>query len=192
MATLDDLAFKYRSDKTPRLHHGYAPFYDAILAGRDIRKILEIGIGTATSYPNNYESSMAGIAGYQEGASLFMWEEFFPHAEIFALDIVEEILINRGRIKSFQCDQSKEASLAAAVEKIGTGFDLIVDDGSHVTAHQILTANYLVPRILAKGGLYIIEDVNDVNIIDSLQPPCELTPHFNSLIPDDRLVIIRG
>src|SRR5579864_6929326 len=88
-----------------------------------------------------------------------MWEEYFPNAKIYALDIESEILINRGRIRSFQCDQSKESDLLNASLAVGVEFDLIIDDGSHVAEHPIQTARTFVP-LLAPGGIYIVEDIH--------------------------------
>jgi hypothetical protein len=39
----------------------------------------------------------------------------------------------------------------------GFGFDIIIDDGSHVNEHVITTFEYLLP-ILNNEGLYVIED----------------------------------
>src|SRR5208282_349396 len=98
------LAVKWCSDKTVTIRHDYTPYYHELLRERDIKKVLEIGIG----YP---ELMDAHNPGYKAGASLFMWQEYFPEAEIYALDIKSDILINEGRIKSFLCDQSDEVSL---------------------------------------------------------------------------------
>ena len=38
-------------------------------------------------------------------------------------------------------------------------FDVIIDDGSHVNEHQIITAEYLMPHVKRGGGVYIIEDI---------------------------------
>jgi len=89
---------------------------------QDVRKVLEIGIG--------HEGCMG--SGYRTGASLFMWEEFFPNADIYALDNMTEILINQGRIHSRWCDQGSEESLKQVMPFLGRDFDLIVDDGSHI------------------------------------------------------------
>jgi hypothetical protein len=121
----------------------------------EVRKVLEIGIGHAISGLTGYMGE-----GYRPGASLFMWEEYFPNAEIYALDIVPEILVNRGRIRSFVCDQGCKDSLRQVVSQLGDGFDFIEDDGSHQPAHQILTARMFVP-MLAPQGVYVIEDVNE-------------------------------
>ena len=181
---LCELGAKYRTDKAPSIGHGYTPFYHRLLEGKDVRRVLEIGIGGG-------EVSMAHIPEYITGASLFMWEEFFPQAEIYALDINPDILVNNGRIKSYVCDQSDENCLRDVVTKIGAGFDLIVDDGSHDPEHQILTANVLTP-MLNPGGLYIIEDVADPSITSRINFECEVKEFNLDFSNDDRIVVVRN
>ncbi len=157
--TLTDLAEKWCVDK---LHsHSYIPVYEELFRTRQIRRMLEIGIG--------FEELMTPfVPRYIHGASLKMWEEFLPDAEIFACDIREDTMINQGRIRSMLCDQSSGQSLAEMVfefsEGLQKGFDCIIDDGSHKTKDQIFTAECLLPR-LNVGGVYVIEDVQDPDAI---------------------------
>ena len=184
MTTLCDLAIKYRTDKSPQIRHSYTPYYDALLSNRPIKRILEIGIG----YPEN----MTHVEGYKTGASLRMWEEYFPEAQIYGLDNNPDALINEGRIKSFYCDQGDTGSLQKVVAKLGEKFDLIIDDGSHRAAHQILSAVTLIPQLLKPDGLYIIEDVlnpKDVTPYIS-QYPFEIKK-FNKFV-DDTLIVIQN
>ena len=39
-------------------------------------------------------------------------------------------------------------------------FDIIIDDGSHMTKHQIDTFEHLFETMLVDGGLYVIEDLH--------------------------------
>ena len=150
--TLTELAKKYGCDKF--YSHSYLGVYEQLLAKRKVNRLLELGIG--------YESLMTPfVPHYVHGASLRMWSEFWPDADIFACDIREDTLVNEGRIKSVVCDQSSGASLAEMVFAVTDGlkhkFDVVIDDGSHQLEHQKLTASVLLPHI-AKGGVYIIED----------------------------------
>lgn len=151
---LCELALKWTSDKVLF----YTEFYHSLLKdNRDAKKILELGIG----YPCDYmfDSMMRmGLKenSYKTGASIYMWEEYFPKAEIYALDNNREILINEGRIKSFYCDQADEATYP--LKELGTGFDLIIDDGSHIKEHQLIAMKMLVP-LLTSTGVYIMEDI---------------------------------
>ena len=87
-----------------------------------------------------------------------MWQETFPEAQIFGLDIREDTLVNEGNICSFLCDQSNPSDLLHAANQIGGDIDFIVDDASHVPAYQVQTACVFVPS-LSKSGVYVIEDV---------------------------------
>lgn len=148
---LHRLAVKYSVDKL--YAHSYIPFYEDLFRHRTVKKVLEIGIG--------YEDLMTPFVPYYvHGASVKMWEEFWPEAEIYACDIRPEILINAGRIHSCVCDQSSVLALLDLVSWSGGDFDVVIDDGSHQTQHQILTAQTLAP-FLAAGGVYIIEDVQE-------------------------------
>ena len=157
---LCEIAYKHQTDKGE--HHGYTPHYWELLKNsrEKVTRVLEVGIGYASRHHPAY---------WPFGASLRMWEEFFPRAEIYGMDIAPEVLINKGRIKSFLGDQSNACSLMDTIQKIGGDFDLIVDDGSHMLEHQVLTAHVYLPFV-RHGGFYIIEDVNEHpdNIISRL------------------------
>jgi hypothetical protein len=86
-----------------------------------------------------------------------MWAETFPDAEIYGLDYDPSTMVNLGNIKSYLCDQSKEADLVRCADLIGDEIDFIVDDGSHKPFDQILTAEIFVP-LLSDTGVYVIED----------------------------------
>jgi hypothetical protein len=151
------LAIKYGSDKVPEILHSYTPvYYNLFKNKRNLKKVLEIGIG--------YPELMSLRKDYVTGASLYMWRDFFPEATIYGADIREDTLINEDRIKSFYVDQSDEGSLKNLVAQIGEDFDFILDDGSHIPEHQILTAKVLT-QYLKSDGLYIIEDVVNTELV---------------------------
>jgi hypothetical protein len=130
-------AIKYKTDKVT--HHGYHRFYDYFLL--PIKKykmnVLEIGV--------------------DDLRSLKTWLDFFPNANIYGMDInKKDYTYTRGSI--FQGDQSKKKDLQKVVKKIGK-CKFIIDDGSHVPEHQLLTFNYLFSECLEFGGIYIIEDI---------------------------------
>ena len=157
MTLLCDLATKYRTDKggSPGYpHHEYTPIYYELLKDRreTTKNVLEVGIG----FPG-----CGGICplDYKSGASLFMWEEFFPNANIFGFDVLPETLINQGRIQSFIADSGNPESLASTVFKTGVKkFDLIIDDSVHELGHQSICARALLPYLTA-DGIYVTEDV---------------------------------
>lgn len=143
MTPLCEMARRHGTDKSG--HHEYTPAYYGLFKDRieSVKRVLEIGIG--------YQC-------HHVGGSVHMWEEFFPNADVVGLDSNGEVMINEGRIRSFVADQNDPASLLAAMEKVGGKCDLIVDDGSHVTSHQIVSMLTLLP-FLTDDGVYIVEDL---------------------------------
>ncbi len=156
MSELHDLALKWGTDKA--LY--YSDFYDELWHGRrrNVRKVVELGIG----YPETMLGSVSrmGKDTYTTGASLFMWEEYFPLAQVIALDNKPEIFINRGRIWSYFVDQENPASFEEAVMHVGPGCDFIIEDGNHTLECQKVSALKLIP-LLRAGGVYVTEDVGD-------------------------------
>ena len=96
--------------------------------------------------------------GVYKGGSISMWKAFF--AEKSRLTFVDidpscralEIPGTTVEIGS----QADPAFLAELAAKHGP-FDVILDDGSHICAHQIASFENLWPH-LADGGLYLVED----------------------------------
>jgi hypothetical protein len=147
LTPLCELALKYATDKggwhlkAGDTCHNYTPSYFKIWDGKQnaVRNVLEIGV--------NY------------GCSLRMWRDFFPNARIIGLDSNAEALYNEDRIESYAADQGIAESLKGALAMCNfPRFDFIVDDGSHEDHHQVLSAEVLLPY-LAKGGVYVIEDL---------------------------------
>lgn len=140
---LVSIAKKYRTDKWGA--HRYARHYDRHLRALRHREVnvLEIGVG-------GYDNSRTG------GASLRMWKEYFPHGNIFAIDIYDKSKVQEPRIKIFRGSQDDDEFLQKVAKKIGR-IDVIIDDGSHVNQHVISTFCTLFP-LLADDGIYVVED----------------------------------
>lgn len=130
-STLEQLAVKYGTDK---LQHGYIPYYERHLPKNPAR-ILEIGCLT--------------------GASIRMWREYFPDAEIHCLDLFEEhkepddipgVIYWKGS----QTDQY----ILEQLRRIH--FDVIIDDGSHNSRDQLIT----FWSLWGCCDLYVVEDLH--------------------------------
>jgi hypothetical protein len=185
---LADLAVKWKVVKFPcawsPLAHNYLEVYQELLAGRDIRKIVEVGIGPAHLF---HPEQVAGC-------SLRMWAEVFPEAQVIGLDYDPKTMIHEERIRSILCDQSDELELRLASHAIGGGIDLFIDDGSHRPADQALTAEVFLP-LLSDHGVYVIEDVLPRQYYGTWCPELLPQPHRVveldvANIMDDRLVIL--
>lgn len=161
--SLTELANQFGTDKGtvgPSDHWqalNYTDVYSAYLEPlRDQTiRLLEIGIG-ATG--NRWDARI--VHGRNSGgASIKMWEAYFPKAKILAVDINPATYLDNDRVQTFVVDQSNEQELQEFVAQKAP-FDVIIDDGSHHPAHQQLTLSLLFPHLNA-GGLYIIEDLDD-------------------------------
>ena len=129
----------FGSDKHREGQHAYGHSYHERFRALRYRpiKLLEIGV--------------------LSGASLTAWRAFFPRATIVGCDIRPKTQFDYRRIRTHLTDQSCPADLTALAEAEGP-FDVIIDDGSHVNAHQV-TAFYSLFEHLHDGGIYVIEDI---------------------------------
>jgi len=142
---LDRLAIKYGTDKSSKCHH-YTYVYDKYFNSLRFENInfLEIGL--------------AGCA------SARMWEEYFPNASLFFMDIMEES-IKKGkavlskRSKCFLADQANKNDLVCFTNNVNVKFDIIIDDGGHTMEQQINSFEVLFPYV-KDGGVYVIEDLH--------------------------------
>jgi hypothetical protein len=153
MTELCKLAEKYYVDKCPKYNHYYTPEYHKLLNEKKYSSMLEIGIG----YPELMKKFTCN--NYKSGASLFMWRDYFKDCIIHGADI-KNFTINEENIVIHQCDQSNCESLETMMNTIGI-MDFIIDDGSHILEHQILTFQTLNKYC---NDMYIIEDIQPENI----------------------------
>jgi hypothetical protein len=106
-------------------------------------------------YKNFYNLAMLEI-GVENKYSLELWLKYFPNAFIYGADI--NISEEGERYKIFKADQSNINDLFYISNGITKPLFLIIDDGSHIPEHQIMTFNFLF-EFLLPGGTYIIEDI---------------------------------
>lgn len=106
-------------------------------------KILEIGIGG--------ENRELG------GASLKTWERYFTKAHIVGIDLYDKSELDTDRIKTLVVDQSDQEALERLWHEHGP-FDIVIDDGSHVS-EDILLSFFKLFHLLRPGGIYVIEDI---------------------------------
>jgi len=159
---MDCLFKKYLLDKHLDYGHDYVPVYSEVLNGKNVSNLLEIGIGCIEE--NQMSHLISNGVNYKTGNSLRMWKELFEGANIYGIDIFEQAMINgEERINTFVCDQSNEIQLLDLMKKINKPLDIIVDDGSHLLDHQILTF-FILENYLSEHGIYIIEDIFSNNI----------------------------
>jgi demethylmacrocin O-methyltransferase len=133
----------YGTDKTGS--HFYTPHYETHFKRFKYKRInlLEIGVG-------GYERPDLG------GESLRMWKRYFPFANIYSIDIYDKNKIQEKRITIFKGSQIDSSFLNSVINEIGE-LDIIIDDGSHINKHVIMSFKILFPK-LKDGGVYVIED----------------------------------
>jgi cephalosporin hydroxylase len=97
--------------------------------------------------------------GIEKGGSLAMWQDYFPKASIFAIDIEDKTKLQNARTKTFIADQSKRDQLQRFIDKFGGNFDVLLDDGGHTMDQQQISLGYLF-KFVKPGGYYIVEDIH--------------------------------
>jgi hypothetical protein len=185
---LCELAYKYGSDRCPRIKHHYTPYYYELFKDRrnDIKKLLEIGIG--------FKEDMKHVPDhYVTGAGLYMWRDFFPKAEIYGMDIEPICIFQSERIHTYLRSQSRVADINKVLKETGTDIDIVIDDGSHMTSDQVFTAQVLIPQ-LKKDVVYIIEDLSESREVAKRLGMfnVEIINFENRKTLDDRLVVVRN
>ncbi len=167
---LCELALKYGADKCPTIGHQYTPFYYEFLKDKKetIKKVLEVGIG------NNRQIKY--IPGGVIGASIRMWRDFFPNAQIYGADRAPESFFTDERIQTIFCDETKEEDIKNLIKQTGTDIDLVIDDACHHMENQVFLFKTMMP-MLDKGVTYIVEDCRRTRMIR------KMFPEYESFIP---------
>ncbi|MEM6825578.1 MAG: class I SAM-dependent methyltransferase [Pseudomonadota bacterium] len=98
--------------------------------------------------------------GVHGGGSLRMWRDYFhPESQIVGIDIDPDCAVHAsGGIAVHIGSQDDPEFLRDVVETYG-GFDIILDDGSHVNSHVIKTFETLYEHV-SRTGAYLVEDMH--------------------------------
>lgn len=126
-------------------------------------------IGKYSNYFDLYEEIFKKIngpvrlleIGIRHGGSIELWRRVLPlGSEIVGIDIMPKTkqFISES-VQIVIGDQSDSAFLSEFSRNNGL-FDIIIDDGSHISSHQIKSFEVLFAKNLRDGGYYIIEDVH--------------------------------
>lgn len=152
METLNEICNKHTVNGWPDKGtvHSYIEVYEEILKPyrETAKNVIEIGLFS--------------------GQSLRMWEQYFK-GKVYGIDCSDQPhggmqdlrpMIAEGTHNIFIMDGTKKADIEKNFK--GVKFDVIVDDGSHTIEHQLESYKHFKSH-LAKGGIYIIEDVQDID-----------------------------
>ena len=138
----------YESDKGSV--HSYIPVYEKLLAPyrETALNVLEIGLF--------------------KGDSLRMWEQYFTRAAVLGIDCsvtphggmadLRPMIEEGWRIEIFDAENINEVEGRFSRYK----FDVIIDDAGHHIEQQ-LNLYSIWKNYLADGGMYIVEDVQDID-----------------------------
>ena len=170
-ATPDNELFRiFSADTNVHKWHHYFDIYTRYFEryrGRPI-KMLEIGVF--------------------RGASLRMWKEYFhPDSTIVGIDIdkscqAHEIADRKVFVRIGS--QADPAFLTSVNEEFGP-FDIILDDGSHKTHHQIVSFGALFRPALKDDGCYMVEDVHTnywIKHVDSAETFIDLSKQMVDML----------
>ena len=138
--------FKTNKHKVIHKWTQYFPVYEKILAEWKNKTInvLEIGV--------------------LDGGSLELWHRYFgPQATIIGIDNHAQpnsqgLVFDSPCINFRKGNQSDTNFLSSLVQEFGE-FDIVIDDGSHISSDVIESFKFLYPYV-SKNGLYIIEDTH--------------------------------
>lgn len=139
--------------------HSYIDFYEELFRPyrETAKNVLEIGLFG--------------------GASMILWEKYFTVAKVYGIDCSEtphdgmadlRPLIAEGSHNIFIMDATDSGQIKKNFE--GIKFDIILEDAAHSIEQQLSIYDNF-KSYLADGGLYVIEDIQDVDKhhIDFLQ-----------------------
>lgn len=137
---LNQLTYGYDTDKLDNADYlrNYEEFFNS-LASKEIR-LLELGI--------------------HRGGSLELWRDYFQKGLIVGLDN-EPVYVHdkTGRIRTYEGAQEDRALLdRIGMETAPEGFDVIIDDCSHIGLLSRVSFWHLFDHHLKRGGIYVIED----------------------------------
>jgi predicted O-methyltransferase YrrM len=121
------------------MKHIYNPLFSK--TAEEISSVLEIGVN--------------------QGESILEWRNQFPNAKIYGVDI-NTTPLTTSTVEGILILESTDAYSTKTVENLRfispSGYDIIIDDGSHAANHQeFFVAHYL--DLLSENGTLIVEDI---------------------------------
>lgn len=140
--------------------HSYLETYELLFNKRKskTKNVLEIGIGDF---------------GELNGGSVELWYNYFQNACIYAIDILDITRVlphiqNNPRIQLFTGSNAYDQHFfETTFINTNIKFDIMIDDGPHTLESMIKFIN-LYHKLLAPGGIMIVEDVQDISWIEHL------------------------
>ena len=101
-------------------------------------------------------------------SSTITWDSFFNHSESKIIGIDNEFDLEKykfqipnfsnTKINTYKVDQGNRNQLTKWAQEIGLKFDIIIDDGAHLSKEHQTSLGVLFP-LVKSGGFYVIEDL---------------------------------
>jgi hypothetical protein len=140
MKTLNQIALEKGTDKSSEIHN-YCTKYEKYLPFErwEPLKILEIGV--------------------LGGDSVRTWKEFYPNSTVIGIDINPDCKFHQDLNNGIHIEigsQDDPDFLNSVIAKWGP-FDMILDDGSHMNHHVIVSFNHLIDSVKSER-VYVVED----------------------------------
>tara|TARA_B100001094_G_C18153587_1_gene785138 strand:+ start:242 stop:949 length:708 start_codon:yes stop_codon:yes gene_type:complete len=95
--------------------------------------------------------------GVDNGKGMELLKQVFPNCHICGIEIDESL--PSSTVGNIWVGSQTNTELLDAISEEEGPFDIVIDDASHMNAHQITTFEYLFPKI-NPGGVYIVEDTH--------------------------------
>ena len=157
MKTLDQIGIANATDKASEFSRTWAKPHDYL---RHLERFFE------PLRDKEIELLEIGCVG---GESIRMWLEYFTHAHVYSVDLVHSTnpwnTPNSNvheRYTFIHGNQSDPGFWQQLTKTYHLEFDIIIDDGSHLSSDIMTTFNCLWAH-LKRGGIYEIEDLNAAN-----------------------------
>lgn len=172
---LDDLFINFNCDKGSHCiwnnekikSHKYSIFYEKYFSKMKNEKIKILEIGS------------------HEGRGIASFYYYFPRAHLYGANINPfQMVYKSKRITELFVDVASKKILKNLSLHLNFDLDIIIDDASH-NLRDILITFPIFFKKLKKNGIYVIEDM------DQLQVFKELNPYHNELTPKEILSKIK-
>jgi hypothetical protein len=158
--SLDELFIKFNCDKGPYFFsgkekiysHNYSIFYKKYFKHLRKKKFTLMELGS------------------HEGKGLVSFFYYFPNSHLIGANINPfQMKFESKRITELFVDVSSKKILKNLSDHIEGDLDIIIDDASHNLRDIIISFSILFKKV-KKGGLYVIEDLNQFEVFKELNP----------------------
>lgn len=126
--------------------------------------------------------------GVFRGGSLRMWKKYFhPDSTIVGIDIDQSCAAHEIADQNVfvRIGSQADPNFLAEVNGEFGPFDIILDDGSHKTHHQIISFGALFRDALKDGGCYMVEDTHTnywIKHVDSPETFIDVSKHVIDML----------